>query len=207
MTTQETVIVQDEVDISSFTLRDVQVSVEGVTPYSQSSHPGEEKQKSENWEDFEARVWRKKAHTLPGGEVFIPGSAFKLALDEAVKNLNEKVKGHQTWTGIIKMGISPLSDMPLGINIDDAKCVVVYCHANGVRGPGTRVNRSFPIFHEWGGTMNFRVFNDNITEAKFEEFFAKTGLIAGVGRGRPSTGCPNGLGRFRATKFVWSKVS
>ena len=44
MTTQETVIAQDEVDISSFEIRDVTVTVEGVTPYSQSSHPGEEKQ-------------------------------------------------------------------------------------------------------------------------------------------------------------------
>ena len=40
--------------------------------------------------------------------------------------------------------------------------------------------------------MNFRVFNDNITEAKFEEFFAKTGLIAGVGRGGSGVFLVNG---------------
>lgn len=199
----------DDVDISSFEIRDVVVTIEGVTPYSQSSHPGVEKEKSETWDDFEARVWKLKAHTHADGTVYIPGSAFKLCLDEAAVNLNEKIqgKGNQRWAGVFKMGLAPMSDLNLGVNIADAMCEKVYCHANGKRMPGTRVNRLFPIFHRWGGEVTFRIFNDSITQEKFEEFFAKAGLLAGVGRGRPSTGCPNGLGRFRPTKFVWSKVA
>jgi len=193
---------------SAFIIRDVTVTVEGITPYSQSSHPGVDKEKSETWDDYEARVWRNKAHTRKDGSVFIPGSAFKLCIDEAASNLNEKIpgKGNQRWAGVFKMGLAPMGDMELGVNIADVKCETVYCHANGKRLPGTRVNRIFPIFHVWGGDVTFRIFNDSITTEKFEEFFGKAGLLAGVGRGRPSTGCPNGLGRFRPTNFIWSAV-
>ena len=199
---------ENEIDIASFQIRDVTITVDGITPYSQSAHPGEDKEKSETWDDYEARVWRKKAHTLPGGEMFIPGSAFKLCLDEAAQNLNEKIegKGNQRWSGVFKMGIAPMSDMALGVNIDDCKYETVYCHANGRRMPGPRVNRLFPILHRWGGRLTLRIFNDAITQEKFEEFFSKAGLIAGVGRGRPSTGCPNGLGRFRPVRFEWVNV-
>jgi hypothetical protein len=198
----------EDMEIESFTIRDVAINVEGITPYSPSRNPGEDKEKSESWEDFESRVWLKKAHH-ENGNVFIPGAAFKVCLDEAVKNLNEKVpgKGNQTYTNIIKMGVAPMSDMPLGIRLEDMKIEKVYANANGVRGPGTRVTRWFPIVHSWKGQINLRVFNDNLTQAKFEEFFAKAGLLSGVGRGRPSTGCPMGNGRFRPTKFTWSTIN
>lgn len=194
---------------TNFHIRDVTITVEGITPYSQSAHTGEDKEKSETWDDYEARIWRKKAHTLPSGEMFVPGSAFKLCLDEAIQNLNEKIggKGNQTWSGVFRMGLAPMSDMPLGVKIDECMSERVFCHSNGKRGPGTRVNRLFPILHRWGGTVTLRIFNDNITQEKFEEFFTKAGLIAGVGRGRPSTGCPNGLGRFRPVRFEWSDVT
>ncbi len=138
--------------------------------------------------------------------LFIPGSAFKLSLDEAVQNLNEKIpgKGNQTYTGVIKMGIAPITDLNLGVKLNDVMCEKVYCHSNGKRGPGGRVMRWFPIVHKWGGEITLRIFNDNLTAEKFEEFFSKAGLLAGVGRGRPSTGCPIGNGRYRPKSFTWS---
>lgn len=194
-------------EVETFVIRDVVIEVEGITPYSPSKHPGEDKEKSESWDDFEARVWNKKCYS-DTGEVFIPGAAFKLCIDEAVKNLNEKIpgKGNQTYSKVFSMGIAPTSNMNIGVKIEDMLAETVYCHANGVRGPGTRVNRKFPIMHKWGGRITMRIFNDSITQAKFEEYFNKAGLLAGVGRGRPSTGCPNGNGRFRPTKFTWSTV-
>lgn len=194
-------------EVEAFSIRDVTIQIEGITPYS-PSRPTREKEKSESWDDYEASVWRDKAH-VEDGKLFIPGSAFKLSLDEAVQNLNEKIpgKGNQTWTGVIKMGLAPLSNVQLGIALDDVMVEKVFCHSNGKRGPGTRVMRWFPIVHRWCGTITFRVFNDNLTQAKFEEFFLKAGVLAGVGRGRPSTGCPVGNGRYRPIKFVWSKVS
>lgn len=194
-------------EIEAFSIRDVTVLVEGITPYS-PSRPTREKEKSESWDDYESAVWREKAH-VEDGVLYIPGSAFKLCLDEAVQNLNEKIpgKGNQTWTGVIKMGLAPLNNMSIGVKLADVHVEKVYCHANGKRGPGTRVMRWFPIIHKWAGEITFRVFNDNLTQAKFEEFFLKAGVLAGVGRGRPSTGCPVGNGRFRPTRFVWSQVS
>ena len=196
-----------DTEVEAFTIRDVIIDVVGITPYS-PSRASREKEKSESWDDYEAAVWRTKAHE-DGGKVFIPGSAFKLCLDEAVQNLNQKIpgKGNQTWTGVLKMGVAPLTNMPLGATVDKLMVEKVFCHASGKRAPGPRVMRWFPIVHEWSGSITMRVFNDTLTQAKFEEFFAKAGLLAGVGRGRPSTGCPVGNGRFRPNRFVWSIVS
>ena len=194
-------------DVEAFSIRDVNIQIEGITPYS-PSRATREKEKSESWDDYEAAVWRDKAH-VENGELFIPGAAFKLSLDEAVQNLNEKIpgKGNQTWTGVIKMGLAPLTNVNLGVKLDDVLVEKVFCHSNGKRGPGTRVTRWFPIVHQWSGEITFRIFNDNLTASKFEEFFLKAGVLAGVGRGRPSTGCPVGNGRYRPTRFTWTKVS
>jgi hypothetical protein len=209
------VVTMQEIAIGSFAIRDVLITIEGITPYSPSRALSEDdaKEKGESWDDFEARVWRKKAHVRRDdktGEdiLFIPGSAFKLSLDEGVQNINEKIqgKGNQTYTGIIKMGIAPLDNLDLGIPLSKVQCEKVYCHANGKRAPGPRVMRWFPIVHKWGGKITMRIFNDSLTQEKFEEFFAKCGLLAGVGRGRPSTGCPVGNGRYRPTAFLWTNV-
>ena len=204
----EAAIELDRPEIERFTIRDCIVTVLGVTPYSASRQPGEEKAPDETWDEYYNRVWKRMAHVDQHGEVFVPGSAFKLCLDEATQNLNEKVpgKGHQTWTGIFRMGVAPISNMPLGIGLDDLRQEWVYCHASGKRGPGTRVMRAFPMVDNWRGSITMRVFNDSITQAKFEEFFGKAGLLAGVGRGRPSTGCPMGNGRFKPVEFRWSVV-
>jgi hypothetical protein len=201
---------QDQ-EVEPFTIRDVIIDIVGITPYSPSRHPGEEKEKSEDWEDYESRIWRRKCHAeMDGddGDVYVPGAAFKLCLDETVQNLNEKIpgKGNQTYTGVLKMGVAPISNMPLGVRVSSLKVEKVYCHSAGKRGPGTRVMRWFPIVHDWKGTITMRIFNDSLTEKKFEEFFMKAGVLAGVGRGRPSTGCPVGNGRFRPTRFTWSTV-
>lgn len=203
----------DEIQIDSFMIRDVTIKVEGITPYSPSRFIPEEhdKQKSESWDDFEARVWRMKAHTRHDDKsdedlIFIPGVAFKLSLDEAVQNINEKIpgKGNQTYTGVIKMGIAPLSDCDLRVPLSTVLCEKVLCHPKGKRGPGERVPRLFPIVHRWDGEITLRIFNDSLTQEKFEEFFVKAGILAWVGRGRPSTGCPVGNGRYRPLAFHWS---
>jgi hypothetical protein len=203
---------EEMVGFETFTVREVTVQVEGLTSYSASRQPFDEKDKSETWDDYEARVWKQKCHATSeddDGEVFIPGAAMKLAIDTAVSNINEKIpgKGNQTYSGVFKMGVAAASDLMLGVKKKDLLSEQVYCHANGKRAPGPRVNRVFPILHRWGGEMTFRVFNDSITPEKFQEFFAKAGLIAGVGRGRPSTGCANGLGRFRPVKFTWATLN
>jgi hypothetical protein len=199
---------ETEHDNNSYSIRDCTIQLRGITAYSASKATDEEKQPGETWDSFEARVWRKKAHTRKG-MVFIPGVAFKLALDETAQLSNQKIpgKGHQTFTLGFKAGVAAISDLDTGIKIDDVTPEQVYCHSSGKRGPGTRVNRLFPMVHEWGGFVTLRIFNDAITPEKFEEFFTKAGLVAGVGRGRPITGCPMGLGRFQPVSFEWSSAN
>jgi hypothetical protein len=197
-----------EVNDNSYSIRDVTVELVGITAYSASKAHDEEKSKSETWDTLEARIWQKKAH-IRNDSLYIPGVAFKLALDETARLSNERIpgKGMQTFTLGFAAGVAAISDLDLKVKIEDVHPEQVYCHANGQRKPGPRVNRLFPVLHEWSGSVTFRVFNDSITQEKFEEYFRKAGLIAGVGRGRPITGCAMGLGRFQPLSFQWSQVT
>lgn len=187
-------------------MRTVITEIEGLTPYSSSRYFEPNLLKGESKDAHEKRRWREKAHVNDNGVMFIPGVAFKLALDETAQLLNEKIpgKGNQTWTGQFATGVVAMSDLDLGVKIDEVKAIQIFAHANGKRGPGTRVMRFFPLLPSWGGTLEMRVFNDTIPEEVFERFFEQSGLLAGVGRGRPITKSPAGNGRFRPVKFQWS---
>lgn len=186
-------------------MRTVTIQIESMTPYSSSKHIIEDLMKGETKDAHEKRRWKEKAHIDEAGIVFIPGVAFKLALDETASLLNEKIpgKGNQTWTGQFATGVVAMGDVSLGVHINDVRPVEIFAHANGKRGPGTRVPRFFPIIPKWAGELEMRVFNDTLPEDIFERFFEQAGLLAGVGRGRPITKSPAGNGRFRPVKFIW----
>ena len=187
-------------------MRDVIIKIEGLTPYSASKHVAESLLKGEKKDDHEKRRWREKMHADDQGNVFIPGVSFKLALDETASLLNEKIpgKGNQTYTGQFQTGVVAMGDLDLGIKSDSVKAISIFAHANGKRGPGTRVTRWFPFIPTWGGDLHMRIFNDSLNEEVFERFFIQSGLLAGVGRGRPKTGSPAGNGRYRPVSFNWS---
>ena len=186
-------------------MRDVYIKIEGLTPYSSSKHFEQALNKGESKDAHEQRRWREKAHVDSDGNVFVPGVSFKLALDETASALNEKIpgKGNQTWTLQFKSGVVAMGDVATGTKIDDLKAISIFAHANGKRGPGTRITRWFPFIPTWGGTLHMRLFNDTMQEDVFERFFTQAGLIAGVGRGRPITGSPAGNGRFKPVSFEW----
>lgn len=189
-------------------MRDVTIQIESITAYSSSKYFEDDLQKGETKDAHERRRWREKAHVDDEGHVFIPGVSFKMALDEAAGKKNEKIKGkgNQTYTGLFKSGVAAMGELALGMHIDDMKAVSVFCSAQGVRGAGggTRVMRWFPVVTTWKGTLEMRIFEDSIPEEVFERFFTDAGVVAGVGRGRPSTGCPMGNGRFKPVSFNWS---
>jgi hypothetical protein len=189
-------------------MRLVRITVKGMSPYSASKYFAPNLLPGEDLDDHEQRRWREKAHVNDDGVVFIPGVAFKLALDTAAKKSNESIsgKGTQKWQGLFASGVAVHSDMPLGIKVEDLKSVTIFAHANGKRGDGTRVMRTFPIITTWGGDVELLVLDDNIQPSIFETFFTRAGLIAGVGRGKPSSGCAQGLGRFTPTAFCWSEI-
>lgn len=189
-------------------MRDVTIQIESITAYSSSKHFDEDFQKGEKPDEHDRRRWREKAHVDDEGRVFIPGVSFKMALDEAAGKKNEKIKGkgNQTYTGLFRSGVSAMGDVYLGVRIDDLKAISLYVSSTGERagGGGKRVTRWFPFVPSWKGTLEMRVFDDSIPETVFEKFFADAGIVAGVGRGRPSTGCPVGNGRFKPVSFSWS---
>jgi hypothetical protein len=187
-------------------MRTVTIKIEGLTAYSASKYFEPNVLKGETKDAHEKRRWREKAHLNDAGTVYVPGVAFKLALDETAQLLNEKIpgKGNQTWTGQFATGVVAMSDVDLGIKADEMKAIQIFAHANGKRGPGTRVMRFFPYITTWGGELEMRVFNDTLPEDVFERFFTQAGLLAGVGRGRPITKSPAGNGRFRPVKFTWA---
>jgi hypothetical protein len=187
-------------------MRTVTIKIEGLTAYSASKYFEPNVLKGETKDAHEKRRWREKSHVNDAGTVYVPGVAFKLALDETAQLLNEKIpgKGNQTWTGQFATGVVAMSDVDLGIKADDLKAIQIFAHANGKRGPGTRVMRYFPYITTWGGELEMRLFNDTLPEDVFERFFTQAGLLAGVGRGRPITKSPAGNGRFKPVKFTWA---
>jgi len=187
-------------------MRDVHITIEGITAYSPSKYFEPDIQKGETKDAHEKRRWREKAHTTEEGEIYIPGVSFKMAIDEVSSLLNEKIpsKGNQTYSGQFATGVVAMTDLMLGVKIADAKPVQIFAHANGKRGPGTRVMRWFPYIPTWGGTIHFRILNDTIPEDVFERYVTQAGLLAGVGRGRPITKSAAGNGRFKPLKFDWS---
>jgi len=186
-------------------MREVEIDIKGLTPYSAAKHFDEALKKGENKLEHEIRRWREKLHE-EDGQVYIPGVGFKLAIDEAASLLNEKIvgKGNQTYTAQFKTSVVAMSDVYLGIKVADVKPIAIYANANGKRGPGTRVWRYFPLIPEWKGKIRMRLFNDTLSQEVFERFFETAGLLAGVGRGRPITGCAAGNGRFQPVSFAWS---
>ncbi len=186
-------------------MRTVTIQLESLTPYSASKYFEPDIQKGETKDAHEKRRWKEKAHINDLKNIFIPGVAFKLALDETAQLLNEKIpgKGNQTWTGQFATGVVAMSDVDLGIKSDELKSIQIFAHANGKRGPGTRVMRFFPIVYQWTGELVMNIFNDTLPEEIFERFFEQAGLLAGVGRGRPITKSPAGNGRFKPVKFTW----
>lgn len=208
-------------------MRDVTITLEGITAYSSSKGLAVEKKASESHNDFEKRIWRERSHYDDQEHVYIPGVAFKMALDEAARVIKEKIpgKGNSTWTKIFETGCSTIDDMYQSVfkipNLEngtpnpkgkpallpmlksDLKAIAIYCHSNGQRGSGNRVTRYFPYIPTWGGSVTFRIFNDALPQDVFERFFTQAGILSGVGRGRPSSACAAGNGRFKPVKFDW----
>lgn len=179
-------------------------TIRGISPYSASRMHGLKKEPNETHDDFEARMWREKAHCRKDGSVFIPAIAFKQALDTAANYLGQKIpgQGNSKYKKHFVSGVLVLDPMMLGIKKEDLEPIALPCHANGRRGSGSRVMRWFPIVEEWGGEVTFYVGDPVLTKEVFAEHLEAAGNFAGVGRFRPENGGTNG--RFVVDKLKWA---
>lgn len=180
------------------------VKLKSVSPYSQSKHYTTEKLSKEIPKDYEARTWRDRLHTTGDGEVFIPPMSFKNCLSEAAKFLGIQIpgKGKSTYTKHFEAGVLVTDALHLGINAADVKGEWLFVPSDGMRGSGKRVDKCFPIIHEWGGEVTFHILDETITEDVFLNVLKQAGAFIGIGRFRPRN---NGFyGRFTVESIKWN---
>jgi hypothetical protein len=190
---------EDQMKLATCTLR-------SVSPYSQSraySHEVEKNAK-ETHEAYEERTWRNKSHVNPDGHIFIPPMSFKMALDAGAKMTSRRIpgKGQSTYTKFFLSGVLCMDGPVLPETKDSVAFDRIYCNANGKRGSGTRVWRTFPRIDKWEANVEFHVLADEITEEVFEDALIQAGAFVGIGRFRPENG--GFFGRFEVVKIKWS---
>lgn len=180
------------------------VEIQSVSPYSASRKHNEEKLEKEGADAYDKRTWREKCHYDANGVAFIPGIAFKFALDAAAKYLSLSIpgKGKATYTKHFLSGVMCPENLSLGKAREDVTGISLSLNADGVRGSGKRVDRILPQFPKWGGKLTFYVFDEQITKDVFERVMVEAGKFIGVGQFRPQNGGHNG--RFEVKGFQWS---
>lgn len=185
----------------------VEVDLVSTAPYSQSRmHDAPKINDREGKDAYEQRTWREKCTTDTSGIICIPAMAFKQALDDVAKMLGMQIpgKGKSTYTKHFKAGVICESDVSIGLHKDDVPSVTINANADGVRGSGKRVSRTFPVVSEWKGTARFAVLDDTVTKEVFEKHLIEAGRFIGVGRFRPQNGGLNG--RFKPVAWRWADL-
>lgn len=178
-------------------------SLRSVSPYSQSRPIQSIKSRDETHDEFEQRTWRERCHVDSKGIVFMPPMAFKNCMSEAAKYKSIQVpgKGKTTYTKYFEAGILCKEILSLGVHIDSVKGERLFVPGSGRRGDGKRVWKTFPVFSEWSGVVEFLVLDDIIDEDVFQQHLVDAGQFIGVGRFRPRN---NGYyGRFAVEGIEW----
>lgn len=183
-------------------------TIRGIAPYSPSRAIEEDKRKNEDYDEFEKRTWRGKAHADENGQVLIPFMCFKKALDAAARFTPRKIKGRgaQTYGAQMVSGIIITQPLVLNTKIDDLVSETFWCSITGdKRGVGGRVPRTFPMIYKWGGAIEMYVVNPTVSHTILETYLEEAGMFIGVGRFRAEVGGMNG--RFVVDKVEWSDAS
>jgi hypothetical protein len=184
-------------------MRIVTAHLRSVAPYSQSRPYDPEWQDGDTHDSVEQRTWREKCHCNSDGFVFIPPMAYIWSIQYAASRMGRKIEGsrNKTWTKTFQSGIMCIDPLVLPIKKDQVRGEKLYVNADGVRGSGKRVWKTFPIIDKWEGRVPFHILADDIPRDLFEETVTYAGMLAGIGRFRPEKG--GYLGRFEAKKFDW----
>jgi hypothetical protein len=181
-----------------------EVTIKGISPYSQSRHHEEKAFENEDKGDYDKRTFRSHLHVVDG-LVVIPARAIHECLIDAARYSGKQIpgQGKKTWTAKFESGIGIFADPSLGVKPEDVSYIDVYAHASGIRGSGKRVSRRFPqILTPWQATFEVNILDPIITEDVFREMMAIAGTFKGIGRYRPANGGTNG--RFELAKLVWN---
>jgi hypothetical protein len=189
----------------------IRFHIVGTSPYSQSRRADlyEVKKPDESMDEFDERTWRLKAHTGPDGEsIVIPAHGLHQAIIEgaqkgrliptAAKSKAERLSKRVT-TGIMLLG-----DVETDMKLSAARKITIQANADGKRGSGKRVPRRFPEWPQWSASFDVAMLDETMTIEDLVAAVKWAGLVAGVGRFRPTNGGHNG--RFaiaKAEAYEW----
>jgi len=176
------------------------VTLRGLSPYSQSRPHGEPMFENEDPGDYDKRTWRSHLH-VENGTVRIPAKALHDTMIEAAQYSGKKISGNKTWTAKFASGIAMFENPDLGITPDEVQYIDIYAHVNGRPGSNARVMRRFPIIPMWECRFDVHILDPIITETIFREMLGIAGMFKGIGRYRPANRGTNG--RFEVAELIW----
>jgi hypothetical protein len=153
--------------------------------------------------DYEARTWRERCHVDKDGFIFIPPMSLTNSLKEAAKYLSLPIPGkaRQTFTKHFESGVLVQDCITLPIKSADVQGEWLFVPSDGRRGGTTRVEKCFPLIHEWKGKAIYYVLDDIITEDAFKQVLEVAGSLIGIGRFRPRN-CGY-YGRYKCVGMTW----
>lgn len=179
------------------------VTLESVSPYSQSKFHQVPKNDKELDNDYENRTWREKLHYDENGMVYIPPMQFCNSLKEAAKYLSLPIPGkaRSLFTKNFESGIMVVDSLDIGINKDQVRPEHLFVPSDGKRGGTKRVMKIFPLIEKWKGDVTYHIFDNIITKEAFETVLRTSGQLIGIGRFRPRNW--GWYGRFRIVNIKW----
>jgi hypothetical protein len=177
-----------------------EVTLQSMSPYSQSRPHQEPAFENENPGDYDKRTWRSHLHR-ENGFVVLPAKAIYTAICDGASYSMRKVSGNYTWTRKFESGIIIFENPSLGIRPEDVNFIDVYCDSKGKRNGNSRVMRRYPQIPEWETTFDIHVIDPIITEDMLREMIGMAGLYKGIGRYRPENRGTNG--RFGLKNLIW----
>lgn len=157
----------------------------------------ESKQSKETHEQFEERIWRKRAGTDENGHVIHSGYALPFALEAAGKRLQIPIKGagKSTYTKLFRQGVCPVGDAAVinpengkPVTADDLVALPLAVPSDGQHGGKKRVVRIFPHLRKWGMVTQLMVLDDKITEEVLMSHLVEAGQYIGMGAMRAENG-------------------
>lgn len=176
------------------------VTIKGISPYSQSKFVDKDeypKQGKETADAHEKRTWQARIHVDSDGVPFMPPMSLKKALDAASAYLG-KIPGERnaTFTKRFKSGLLITDNIQLFVGekrkpvaLDDFEGEWLFLDAGGKAGQGTtRVKRRMPRLVQWSATAQVHLIDEVIDEDVLERALTDAGRFVGLGRFRPQNG-------------------
>ena len=176
-------------------MKTYEAHIKSAAPATFSRQHNADKESGESHDAYEKRTWREKLTFADNNiDAIINPMAFKFAISSAARKRGEKIagKGNKTWAKLFDSGILIMQAVPLGVTRETVAGLSISVNADGVRGGGKRVMRTFPIVRQWEGKLVIHVLDDEITGDILRKYVDEAGKFIGIGQFRPENLGTNG---------------